>query len=145
MPRVKKGAVKEKIVIPEVKENMTKEESQAIIDFFNKFTVHLLLSRKPSQEVMARSKVRFKRAEQKVFSKPYSFYEDYFVGLSNSFFTKENLQKLRRCGDYYFANSKSTTSPETMAVYRKIFDAEVDDKLRLIELDAKAEQSATVS
>ena len=89
MPRVKKGAVKEKIVIPEVKENMTKEESQAIIDFFNKFTVHLLLSRKPSQEVMARSKVRFKRAEQKVFSKPYSFYEDYFVGLSNSFFTKE--------------------------------------------------------
>ena len=143
MPKVKKRAVREKIIIPEVKENMTNEESQAIIDFFNKFTVHLLLSRKPSPEVMAHSNVRFKRAEQKVFSKPYSFYEDYFVGLPNSFFTKENLLKLRGCGNYYFENLKSSASPQTMAVYRKIFNAEVDCKLEL--LDANPEQIITLS
>lgn len=122
------------IVVPVVKDKLTDEEKQQIITFFNDFAKgHLQLSSKPSHSTMRYSKIRFTRKE--ISSGTFTNYSDYgyFIDLPDEFYTVENLENLRKCGNLFFKSSKSA-SADSLKIYNKILNIEINEKLRQLAL-----------
>ncbi len=149
MAKTKKKVKKAEFAVPRVKEDATMEEKLAVANWFRDFSKwHVLIGKKPTKNVLKTVGAKLTKTEMSEFNSIYDESDEFFHRLPDSFFTEENIEKLRVCGNLYFDLYKPKSKYQIfteqqlkrkMKVYKKVFNIELDYRLELEkkELESK--------